>query len=128
MGSEFWAGLNKLNFGVAERRPYIQNAAVKANMCAPPHKIVDGFCRLITASMLSQAKDNKEKTEQAEKIMADARQLAKMLPEGSEMVKVKLLGQLDVRCVMHILKKGKDSAEGKDYASLGAIAEAISIG
>ena len=109
MGSEFWMGLTRLNFGVAERCPYIQNAAVKANLCAPPNKIMDGFCRLITANMLSQlaSKENKPKTFQAEKIMADARELIKALPGSvSEKLRVKLLGQLDVRCVTHILKKG----------------------
>ena len=119
--------LTKLNFGMAERCPYVQNAAVKANMCSPPGKIVDGFCKQITATMLSQlvSKENKAKTKQAEQLMCDARQLIKVLPaDTDDITKVKLLGQLDVRCVMHILKKGKDTAEGKDYPSLSAIAEA----
>ena len=56
--------------------------------------------------------------------MSDARGLTKLLPTSSaDIVKVKLLGQLDVRCVMHILKRGKESAEGKDYPNLTAIAE-----
>ena len=52
MGSEFMHKLANLNFGNAERLPYLQNAAINANMLAPPHKIADGYCRLLTLPRL----------------------------------------------------------------------------
>ena len=125
MGSEFMANLAKLKFGNAEMLPYVQNAAIKANMVAPGHKIVDGFCRLILPSQVSSlaSKENKPKCQEAEKIMASARDLCNKLPGLPQKKITKLLGQLDVRMILHVIKKGKDGPEGKEFPSLSAIAE-----
>ena len=127
MGSEFMHNLAKLNFGNAERLPYIQNAAIKANMLAPPHKIVDGFCRLLTPAQIASlsSKDNRAKCIEAENVMSSARDLCKNSPSLSKMQSTQLIGQLDVRIILHILKKGKEGPEGKEFKSLANIAEAF---
>ena len=125
MGSEFMAAWGRLNFGSGQKLPYLQNACIKANMVAPKEKIVDGFCKLITPSNVSSltSKAIKDSAFQAEHIMHSARNLAKM--QVDETTIAKLFGQLDVRCILHILKKGKDGPENKVFKSLADIAEVV---
>ena len=127
MGSEFMHKLANLNFGNAERLPYMQNAAINANMLAPPHKIADGYCRLLTPSQVASltSKENKAKCREAENVMASARDLCKNIPSLSKMKYTQLIGQLDVRMILHILKKGKEGPENKDFKTLANIAEAF---
>ena len=125
LGSEFFMKLNSLNFGQAQRFPYLINAAIKANLTSP--KVVDGVCKLVLPSHLSAltSKNNRSKIEEAECLMKDARKLVKTLhfPDG---VPVTCIGQLDVRCVLHILNKSKDAGDIV-FDSINAIAEASSV-
>ena len=61
----------------------MQNACIKANLIAPHHKIIDGYCRLIPPSLLAslQSKENKPKAIEADKLMADARTLCSFVPQ-----------------------------------------------
>ena len=96
LGSEFFSKLVGLNFGAAERYPYLLLAVVEANLCGK--KVVDGVCRLLTPGMLQQlvAKDARPAVRAAESLMGEARRLvgALQVPEGK---RVRLIGTLDAR-------------------------------
>ena len=70
------------------------------------------------------SKDNRPMLQEAEKLFADSRQLLDRIgiaagsPQGIE-----LLGRLDVRCVLHILKKGTEM-DAKAFGSIAEISEA----
>ena len=123
MGSDFWRKLSSLSFGI-DRYPYVLNGCIKAGIQSPAHKVIDGFCKLAQPSHLSTlaSKASRESVISAESIMTDARKLIQSL-NVEHATSVTLLGQLDVRAVLHIMKLGK-VAEGVEYDSLSAIAEA----
>ena len=127
LGSEFFKKLCSLNFGPALRFPFLLNACIEANLCSPPNKVVDGYCKLLSASSLSAltAAKNRAKVVEAEQLMADIRALADKL-SVPETLKVTSVGRADVRLVLFLCKKGKDG-EGVEYASIADIAEAICL-
>ena len=127
LGSEFFKKLCSLNFGAAERFPFVQNACIKANLASPANKMTDGFCKLIQPSNLAilTSKDKRPLVEEAETVMTDARRLTKALGI-SDTAAVKSLGKVDVRCVLHLMKLGK-VGEGKEFSKIGDIAQAINF-
>ena len=72
-GSEWWAKLNSLKFGNAERFPLVLSAMVKANLSAP--RLVDGICRLISPTAVGTlaSANARDGVRQAEAIMHQAR-------------------------------------------------------
>ena len=110
--------------GARKKKPWVVNAVIKANLASPPHKVVDGFCKLIEARHQSALvhKDNIVIVDQAEALMTDARELTKQLNVAG-LTKSIALGQLDVRCILHILKLG-EVGEGRDFKTIGEVAEA----
>ena len=69
------------------------------------------------------SKDNRPMLQEAEKLLADSRQL--LDPNGiaaGSARGIELLGRLDVRCVLHILKKGRECDAA--FESIAQIAEA----
>lgn len=125
LGGDFFEKVSNLKFGKIVNCPYVLNAVVKANFISPPTRIVDGICRLIQPGSVGQlvSKTNIAASQQAEQIMTDARSLCSTLPDNTQ---VKLLGQLDVRLILHILKKSKE-VEGKAYANIASIAKVSSL-
>ena len=126
LGGEFIGRAANLTFGKLENFPYMVNAALKANICCNRNKIKDGHCRLLKPECLTQltSKDNRENVVQAEKLLADSRQLLDLngIAAGSARG-IELLGRLDVRCVLHILKKGTE-LDAKTFESIVKISEA----
>ena len=125
MGSEFWSKLNNVKWAIAERKPWVLIATVKANLASPPHKVVDGYCKLIEARHISalMGKENREKVSAAEALMTDARAVVNKL-EIPNVRQIQMVGKLDVRCIWHIMKLGK-AGEGKNYDSIAAIGQAL---
>ena len=123
LGSDFWRKLSSLHFGI-DRFPYVVNACIKAGLQSPANKVTDGFCKLVQPSHLSMltTKSCRESVIAAESIMTDARKLMQSL-KIEHATSVKLLGQLDVRAVLHIMKLGK-IGEGVEWDNLASIAEA----
>ena len=123
LGSEFFNKLNSMSFGKI-KLPYVINACIEANLAAPSHMVVDGICKAILPSQLQALtqKGNHEVLLQAEKLMDNVRKLCSGL--GIEKSKaVRIIGRCDVRCIHHILKKGKE-IEGVVFKNIGQIAEA----
>ena len=124
LGREFMNRLTALadGFGPGVRFPYIINGCIKAQLASP--RIVDGMCKLLTPSLLSllAAAKNREVVKEAESLMADARGLCTRMG-ASEADSVRCVGKLDVRCILHITNKGKES-EGKSFDNIPAIAKA----
>ena len=122
LGSDFFRKLASLTFGI-DRYPYVLNACIKANLTSPANKVTDGFCKLVLPTHLSSltSKEQRPLLVEAEQIMTDARKLVKalMVPQAKA---VMLIGKLDVRAVVHVLKLGK-TAEGKVYENIAEIAE-----
>ena len=124
LGSDFFRKLASMNFG-HERFPYVLNACVKANLQSPATKHIDGFCKLISPQALTNlvSKEKRPLVREAETMMTDARQLASALKINPTET-VKIIGKLDCRLVLHILKLGK-VGEGRDYASIAEISEVL---
>ena len=123
LGSEFLTKLAGLNFGTGNRYPYLVNACIEAQLVSPPNKVVDGVCKLLLPSSLSELtkKDNKSAITEAESMMTQCRALCdKLAITGVN--KIKVIGKLDVRIIGYLCKKGNEF-EGKQYASIKEIAE-----
>jgi hypothetical protein len=123
LGSEFVGKLASLNFG-PERFPYTLSGCIEANLTSPINKIVDGVCKLILPSYLNALtrKGNRGEVQKAEKLMVDCRSLCDAA--GVERHRKVSIGKLDVRLVMHLLKRLKD-IEPKPLKTIDEIAEAI---
>ena len=128
LGSEFFSKLNSLNFGTAKRMPYVMNACIKTNLNAPANKIIDGSCKLLLpghlAQLASPQAEQRALVDSAEAVMTEGRKLAKAL-NLDDVVATRVLGKLDVRCILLCTKLGK-VGEGKEYASVHDIAEVSS--
>ena len=124
LGSEFWSKLNAVNWGGGKKMPYTMASTIKANLASPPHKVVDGFCKLVESRHIGtlSVSGNRKMVEQAEALMTDMRAVVAHL-SMSPSQRARVLGKLDVRCVCHVLKLGK-VAEGVEFKSIDDIAQA----
>ena len=125
LGSVFFSKVGAMNFGVGIKCPHVQIAHVKANLTSPKNKIVDNVCQLITSSHISimTSKAVLPMTLQIDKIMTESRQLCKDISLRLDQC-VKLIGMLDVRLVLHVLKLGK-AGEGREFEDTAAIVKAL---
>ena len=125
LGSEFFEKLVSIKFGPTEKYPFLVNAAVQANLISPRGKVVDGYCRLLTPASLAllSHKDNRASVAEAESLMSTCRLFADSLWGRDSSERVKLIGKLDVRLVLHLTKKAKEG-EGRVFGSIAEIAEA----
>ncbi len=108
-----------LSWGKGERFPYLQHAAVCANLIAP--KVTDGICKLLSPTNLSAltSKENRKLATEAESVMLESRELCQAL-NIPEAIRVKCVGRLDVRCIYLITQKGKEG-EGRVLKSISEI-------
>ena len=108
MGSEFLSRLAGLKFGKVEQYPWVVTAAMKANLLSKDSKLVDGFCRLVTPSMLAQvvSQGNRATVITMEKLMTAGRVICLNVKVGPT-VSAKNIGRLDTRLLLHLLKLGK---------------------
>ena len=118
--------VSSLNWGIGVKMPYVTNACVKANSMAPSDKVIEGLniAKLITSSHLTQLvhKSLRPSVIAAEALMVDSRQLCDVM-QIADLSRIKTIGKLDVRLVLHLLKLGK-SGEGRAFASIAEIAQA----
>jgi hypothetical protein len=123
LGSEYIAKVGGLAFGSGEKYPYLQNACLEANLSSP--KVVDGVCKLLLPSHLSTltVQANRPSIKECETLMSDARKLCKKM-SVDEATRVLHVGKLDVRCILHLAKKGNEG-EGKEYKSFSEIAQVV---
>eukprot|EP00973_Karenia_brevis_P006959 943961-Karenia_brevis.AAC.1 len=124
LGQEFISNVAALNFGKAEKYPYVATAIMETNLACPASKVIDGVCRLLTPTNVIQFAHIKNRTlvKEAEQLMVDSRTLIESM--GFEKTKtMKCIGMLDVRCIAFIAKKGKE-LESKTFASISDIAQA----
>jgi len=119
LGQNFLSKIAALKWPGLMECPRVRNATVLANIMSPVDKIDSGRYTLISPADVASlnAKKTITKVGEIESIMNDARELCKKL-KTDEATKLKLVGSLDVRLVMHVMGKGKKSAEGKDYANV----------
>lgn len=129
LGPEFMQKLSSLNWGAGIKMPFVVNACIKANLVAPDDRVTEGIgvAKLITCSHLSQIvhKNARDQVKEAEALMADARKLAGAL-KTPDALRVRAIGKLDVRLVLHILKLGK-VGEGIVFESMSEIAKACEL-
>ena len=125
LGSDFWTKMNSVNWGAGKKMVWVMNALIKTNLASPPHKVIDGFCKLITPAHIAQIthKCNRQLVQEAEALMTDTRAVMKQLGlQGMEQRRI--VSQMDVRCILHILKLGK-VGEGVVFNSIPEIAQAL---
>ena len=108
MGSEFLSRLATLKFGKVEQYPWVVTAAMKANLLPKESKLVDGFCKLLSAGSLGQVvqQGNRATVIDMEKLMTHARGICKV-PQIDPTISAKIIGRLDTRLLLHLLKLGK---------------------
>jgi hypothetical protein len=97
----------------------IKAAALTANILSPLTKIVDGKCSLLKASDLSALTDKKNKKDVAlaEEMMDQARVAADNV-NLSGPFRFGALAKHDARVLLHLLKKGKQGFEEKQYSDI----------
>jgi len=110
LGSEFLTKVATLNFGAGCKMPFLQTAIVKAQLASPSHRVIDGQCRLLSASNVASviSKDKKAAAADIEALLTEARNLVKTMPAMDAGKRTTIIGQLDCRCVFFLLKKGKE--------------------
>ena len=109
LGSEYWAKLVNLNFGVGLKCPRIMLALVEVNLIAPANKLIEGVCKLLTPASLQQltTKEIRSQVLACEVLMTDARKLVDCF-DLSTAQRVRLVGKLDCRLACWLTKRGKD--------------------
>ena len=109
IGGEFFDKINSLNWGSGAKFPYVKHALLEAQLASPADKMQSGHCRLLMPSMSGELvkKDKRTDVLQAEKTMTEARTVCTALKLKTS-AGIKFIGLLDVRLVLHLLKKGKD--------------------
>ena len=109
IGGEFFNKVVSLNFGSGAKYPYIKTAIVEAQLASPPDKMQDNFCRLMIPSCLMELtrKDKRQLIDRAENMMTEARSMVNSFGLTTS-DRIRLVGLLDVRLILHILKKGKE--------------------
>ena len=125
LGSEFLNKLASMNFGTGQHFPYLINACIETNLVSPPNRIIDGMCRLLVPSNLTELTKASSRihVKFAEEIMTQARELCDKL-QLDQTQRIKLIGKLDVRIVTFLTKKGKE-LEPKEFKSINDIVEAF---
>ena len=108
MGSEWLYKLSTLNFGKVDKFPWVLSSAFKTNLTSADKQLVDGVCKLVTPTHLSQLATTANRTNvcKAEKLMTSARALVAKLQIGAA-DSAKCIGKLDVRLAMHLMKMHK---------------------
>ena len=111
----------ELSFGPVQR-PLILNACLKAQYTCPGRFVEGGLCQLISKADLNKLTNpkNREKLDQAEQMMLDARGLAQEAALPADKAS-QALGSIDTRCVLHLMGKGASSVDKKVFKSLGEI-------
>jgi hypothetical protein len=126
-GSEFFTKLNSLSWGKGVLCPYLLNAAIEANLVAPPNKVVDGVCRLILPSNLAAlaSKSNLKAALEAEALMVMVRDSCSVMGVDST-VRIKCVGKVDCRCIDFLCKKAATVwRSGSSKASLRFARQAL---
>lgn len=127
LGQEYLNKAGTLQFGKIDQYPHVVNACMKANYSCPANKVIDGVCRLLLPQHIGSLvqKDKRPQVVAAEKLMTTCRGLLNALNiSPGDAVRTKLLGLLDVRLVLHILKREKEGGCG-EYENMDAIAKAF---
>ena len=123
LGGEFLHKVVSLQWSKNKVYPRVINALLMTNLSSS--KASDGICRLLTPASLSQltGKGMEPKVQKAEEVMEHARDVCEKL-EVEAHQRTKLLGQLDVRCITHIMKIEKEH-ENVKFQTLDRITEAF---
>ena len=123
LGGEFLHKVVSLQWSKNKVYPRVINALLMTNLSSS--KASDGICRLLTPTSLAQltGKGMEPKVQKAEEVMEHARDVCEKL-EVEAHQRTKLLGQLDVRCITHIMKIEKEH-ENVKFQTLDRITEAF---
>ncbi|CAK0827958.1 unnamed protein product, partial [Prorocentrum cordatum] len=102
----------------------VRVAVLSAQLNSPIDKVVDGKTGLIRDSDPGKLRNKAtlDLAHKAEKMMEDARDMC--VAHGISLrSKLQLTCENDMRLVLHLLRKGKSSREGKDFATLEEAAQ-----
>jgi hypothetical protein len=123
LGRQYITKVATLNFGNLFKCPYIMNACLMVQMMSPPHKIEDGFGKLVKPAQLVclTSKANIEATKKADELLANAREVCTKIAVP-DCTKARELGRLDSRVIM-LLIDNQGILETTEFESLEHIAE-----
>ena len=124
-GGQFIQGL--ANFKSANKLllPHVCTALMMAQLTCPTIKVVNGMCVLMNSSHLRKlicAKEKNERTLHIEFVLKNAKKLVETVAIDNAK-KIKLVGTLGVRLVLHNMGLGRDSADKKNWESMKEITE-----
>eukprot|EP00435_Cladocopium_sp_Y103_P003767 s5081_g1.t1 len=123
LGNEFVSSVVDTEFSTTCLFPLTRAAFLCCNLTAPKSKIQDGFSRLLTRCDVTALKGKKmaPKLQELETTLERAWLYAKQYASSNEGLAMKSYGKLQVRAVLHVLKKSKLGHEDCSYAGLDEI-------
>lgn len=133
LGREFVVAITDTEFSQNHLFPSVRVAFAVASLTAPKHKVQDGFSRFLNRSDVQALKGKKqlpkllelenlmEKT--WEEVIADTKDKA----TAYKATAYKAFGKLQVRSLLHLLKKSKHGHEDKTFADLDEIYKLFAV-
>ena len=125
LGQTFWKQVAEASFNTKESTmPLVRVALILANLASP--KLEDGIARFVMKSdiqrlqmkqRLSEVLDADKKLKQAMDIASSVAKTKKLHADAQNGP----LGRFFVRVVVHLIGKGKDSFDGKEYKNINDI-------
>ena len=121
LGKEFMQSVVETAFSNTNMFPLCRVGFLACNLTCPKSKIQDGFSRLLTRTdiVACKAKKYAPVLHEMENNMAEA--WTKVLATENSSHAYKCFGRLQVRSILHLLKKEKHGQEEKVFESLAAI-------
>ena len=121
VGKEFTQSVVETAFSNTNMFPLCRVGFLACNLTCPRSKIQDGFSRLLTRTNIVACKAKKYAPVPLEMENNMAEAWAKVLATENSSHAYKCFGRLQVRSILHLLKKEKHGHEGKVFDSLAAI-------
>lgn len=123
LGKEYALAVTETEFSKQHLYPASRVALLAVNLTAPMSRVQDGFGRLVTRTDVIGLKGKKmlPQLDQLEEMLQKCWQVA--LKNPNEALAFKAYGRLQIRSILHILKKGKQGHEDiifKDFAEIEA--------
>ena len=121
LGKEFFTAIVEAEFSSMQLFPLTRVAFAVCNLTAPRSRAQDGFSRLLTRTDIQTLKSKKNMPLLTEMESNFELGWAKVTQHPDESIAFKIFGKLQVRSLLHILKKSKHGHEDRGYNSLKEI-------